>query len=142
MDARGIHHVCGLVACSVVVLATAGCGERPVKEGTPGVLRFNDEPVANIRVTVNRVERKGIKPVGYGVTEADGTFQLVTRGGRAGLKLAPGDYCCTLKSMGAGIRIPNHYAEVNTTPLKVSWAEGDTRLDLQARANTVQTPAH
>jgi len=113
-----------------------GCRERPVKEGTQGVLRFNNEPVANIRVTVNCVDRKGVKPVGYGVTEADGTFQLVAHGGRAGLKLAPGDYCCTLKAMGASVRIPNHYAEVNTTPLKVSWSEGDTSLDLEVRSST------
>jgi hypothetical protein len=42
-----------------------GCREHPVKEGTQGVLRFNEEPIANIRVTVNRVEPKGVKAVGY-----------------------------------------------------------------------------
>jgi hypothetical protein len=120
----------------------SGCGERPVKEGTQGVLRFNDEPVANIRVTVNRVDPKGIQVVGYGLTEADGTFQLVTHAGRAGLKLTRGNYCCTLKSMGASVRIPNHFAEVNTTPLKVSWSDRDTSLNLEVRGNAVQSPPH
>jgi hypothetical protein len=142
VNTRRILHVCGFVGAALVVTTVSGCGERPVKEGTQGVLRFNDEPIANIRVTVNRIDRKGVKPVGYGVTEADGTFQVVTQGGRAGLKLTPGDYCCTLKSMGASVRIPNHYAEVNTTPLKVSWSEGDTRLDLQVRGNAAQAPPH
>lgn len=142
MQPRWILHLCGFVGATFVVTMVAGCGERPVKEGTQGVLRLNDEHVANIRVTVNRVDRKGVKPVGYGVTAADGTFQLVNHGGRAGLKLAPGDYRCTLKSMGASVRIPNHYAEVNTTPLKVSWSEGDSSLNLQVRARAAQSPTN
>jgi hypothetical protein len=137
-----ILRVFRVVILLLFAVPLSGCGERPIKEGTQGVLHFNNEPVANIRVTVNCVNRKGVKPVGYGVTEADGTFQLVTHGGRAGLKLAPGDYCCTLKSIGSSVRIPNHYAEVNTTPLKVSWSEGDSRLDLQVRGNAAQAEPH
>ena len=106
------------------------------------MLRFNDEPVANIRLTVNRVEPKGIKPVGSAVTAADGTFQLVTHGGRAGLMLTPGNYRCTLKSMGASVHIPNHYAEVNTTPLKVSWSDRDTSMNLEVRGNAAQPLPH
>jgi hypothetical protein len=127
------------VAATLALTTISGCGQRPIKEGTRGVLHFNGEPVADIRVTVNQVDRKGIKPLGYGVTKADGTFQLLTHAGRAGLKLTPGNYCCTLKAVGAPVRIPNHYAEVNTTPLKVSWSERDTNLDLQVRGNSPPT---
>jgi hypothetical protein len=132
----------GFAALCIFVGLSTGCRDRPVKEGTQGVLRFHDEPVGDIRVTVNRVERKGVQPVGYGVTAADGTFQLMTHGGRAGLKLVPGDYCCTLKSIGASVRIPNEYAQVNTTPLKVSWSDRDTSLNLEVRGNAVPSPPH
>jgi 5-hydroxyisourate hydrolase-like protein (transthyretin family) len=142
VNERWILRVCGFVGAGFVIALASGCGERPLKDGTQGVLRFNDEPAANIRVTVNRVEPKGVKSVGYGVTDADGSFRLVTHAGRAGLKLSPGDYRCTLKSMGGSVRIPNHYAEVNTTPLKISWSEGDTRLDLHVRASAGQSPAN
>jgi hypothetical protein len=142
VNARWIFQACGAVAACLIVTTLAGCGERPIKEGTQGVLRFNEEPVANIRVTVNRVDPKGIRAVGYGLTEADGTFRLVTHAGRAGVKLTPGNYCCTLKSMGASIRIPNHYAEVNTTPLKVSWSDRDTSMNLEVRGNAAQPLPH
>jgi hypothetical protein len=135
VSGRRILHACGFIAASLVATMIWGCREHPVKEGTQGVLRFNEEPIANIRVTVNRVEPKGVKAVGYGVTETDGTFQLVTHAGRAGVKLTPGNYCCTLKSMGASVRIPNHYAEVNTTPLRVSWSDRDASLNLEVRGN-------
>jgi hypothetical protein len=140
--ARSNLKSCRILILVVLIGLSTGCAERPVKDGTQGVLRFNDEPVANIRVTINRIDPKGVKPVGYGVTEADGTFQLVTHAGRAGVKLTPGNYCCTLKSMGGSIRIPNHYAEVNTTPLKVSWLETDTSLNLKVRDAATQSPPH
>jgi hypothetical protein len=140
VNARWILKACGVIGAALVLTLVSGCRDRLIKEGTQGVLRFNDEPVANIRLTVNRVEPKGIKPVGSAVTAADGTFQLVTHGGRAGLMLTPGDYRCTLKSMGASVHIPNHYAEVNTTPLKVSWSNSDTTLNLEVHATAAQSP--
>jgi hypothetical protein len=142
VNTQSILHAFRVLILVLFLASLPGCRERPVKEGTQGVLRFNNEPVANIRVSVNRVDPKGVKAVGYGVTEADGTFQLVTHGGRAGLKLAPGDYCCTLKSMGASVRIPNHYAEVNTTPLKLSWSDSDTSLNLEAHDKSAKPESH
>jgi hypothetical protein len=124
------------------VALLSGCGQRPITEGTEGILRFRGEPVADIRVTVNRIDKKAVNVVGYGVTAADGTFRLVTQGGHAGLKLEPGDYCCTLKSVGAPVRIPNECAQVNTTPLKVSWSEGNKSLNLEVRGTSAQTPSH
>jgi hypothetical protein len=93
-------------------------------------------------VTVNRLEKKAVKPFGYGVTSDDGTFQLVTNSGHAGLKLSPGEYCCTLKSIGAQVRIPNEYAQVNTTPLKLAWSSCEKSLDLEIRVKSTRPSTH
>jgi hypothetical protein len=133
MKAGSIFCKLQIAAVTVFVALLWGCGTRPLKEGTAGVLRYHDQPPGNIRVTVNRLEKSSVKPIGFGVTAADGTFQLLTNSGRAGLKLSPGDYCCTLKSIGAQVRIPNEYAQVNTTPLKVAWSAADENLNLEVR---------
>jgi hypothetical protein len=126
------HHTLR-ITCALLVAFVPGCGARTVAGGTPGVLHYRGDLVSDIRVTVHRVDGSSMQPIGFGITAADGTFELVTNGARGALRLSPGEYCCTLKSVGAQVRIPNEYAQVNSTPLKVAWSVGDTSLDLQVR---------
>jgi hypothetical protein len=122
--------VCALVSC------LAGCGVRP-GEGTQGLLRSGEQPLSNIRVTVSRVNKGSVQPIGFGVTETDGTFRLLRNASR-GLRLTPGEYRCTLKAVGAHVHIPNEYAKVNSTPLKVSWSAGDESLDLKVALSAMR----
>jgi hypothetical protein len=142
MKTSSIFRKLQIAAAAVLVALLSGCGTRPLNEGTAGVLHYRDQPPGNIRVTVNRLEKKAVKPFGYGVTSDDGTFQLVTNSGNAGLKLSPGEYCCTLKSIGAQVRIPNEYAQVNTTPLKLAWSSSEKSLDLEIRVKSTRPSTH
>ncbi len=103
------------------------------------MLRRGDEPLANVRVTVNRLRNDAIESIGFGVTDEGGTFFLVTGPAGSGLRLSPGDYCFTLKSVGGQLRIPNEYAQVNRTPLKVTWPGGDQVLDLEVALHPKQS---
>ena len=131
-----------IAVAALCVALLWGCGERPLKDGTTGVLRYHEQQPGHIRVTVNHLEKNVVKAIGYGVTADDGTFRLVTNSGRAALKLAPGEYCCTLKSIGAQVRIPNEYAQVNTTPLRVTWSGNENGLDLEVRVGTTPSSLH
>jgi hypothetical protein len=123
----------------LLVVFLSGCA-RTGGEGTQGILRQDHEPLGNTRVTVNRVVKNSIESIGFGVTDADGTFQLVTGTDGRGLCLPAGDYRFTLKSVGAQVRIPNEYAQVNLTPLRLSWSGGDQPLKLEMRVKSGQSP--
>lgn len=72
-----------------------------------------------------------MRPIGFGVTDAAGGFELVTNGARGALWLIPGEYRFTLESAGAPVQFANDYARAETTPLRVSWSDGDGILDLE-----------
>jgi hypothetical protein len=126
------------ITCALLVAFLPGCGERSVTGGTPGVLRYRGDLLSDIRVTVHRLDGRSMQPIGFGVTGADGSFELVTNGARGALRLSAGEYCCTLKSVGAQVRIPNEFAKVNLTPLKVAWSAGDKSLDLEVRGTSTK----
>jgi hypothetical protein len=126
-----IRHALRIGICALLAAFSTGCGVRPVTGGTPGVLRYRDKLFSDIQVTVHRVENGSTEQIGFGVTAADGTFQLVTNGARGALRLSPGEYRCTLESVGVPLRIPKPYAHVDTTPLKVSWSASDKGLHLE-----------
>jgi hypothetical protein len=70
------------------------------------------------------------EPLGFGVSGTDGSFALLQNQARGPLKLEPGEYCCTLESAGAPVRIPKQYAKPETTTLRCSWQGGAQTLDL------------
>jgi hypothetical protein len=119
----------GVWALWLVVLAGCG-GPKPVTGGTPGMLTYRGKLPSDIRVTIHRVDGTASEPIGFGVTANDGTFQLVTNEARGPLRLSPGEYLCTLESVGSPIRIPREYTKPGSTPLKVSWSAADKSLDL------------
>ena len=107
----------------VLMASMVGCGgARPVTGGTEGRLRVGSDRLSEIQVTV--------KPIGFGIPGSDGVFRLVTNGATGALRLTPGEYRCTLESIGAPVVIPSEFAQAETTPLKVTWPTGDLKLDL------------
>ena len=120
-----------------VILATTlpGCGgPQPVTGGTPGTLRVGSELLSDFQVTIHQVEGTTTEPIGFGVTGADGSFQLVTNGAQGPLWLSAGEYRCTLESAGAPLVIPKQYTQATRTPLKVTWPTGDEQLNLDVPA--------
>ncbi len=119
------------VALVVVSLAAAlpGCGPQPVQGGTAGHLLAAGKPLSEIQVTFFQNEGAAFQPIGFAITKTDGSFQLLQNQARGPLKLAAGDYRCTLESAGAPVKIPKQFAKPETTPLKVSWS-GEGTLDL------------
>jgi hypothetical protein len=126
------HRFRRIVPLLVSLVTLAGCGGvRPVTGGTEGTLDFGDQLLSDIQVSVH--ERDGTKftYIGFGVTDRDGGFTLVTDGAKGPLWLSPGEYCFTLESAGAPVEIPNEYLQPETSPLKVSWSGGEDGLELK-----------
>jgi hypothetical protein len=123
-----------IVSLAIIAAALVGCGPQPVAGGTPGVLRAGGNPVSDIQITVYEADGEAWRAMGFGVPGADGAFELVTNGAAGALWLPPGEYRCTLESVGAPVRIPKEYAQVETTPLTVSWSESDEMLTLEIPA--------
>jgi hypothetical protein len=116
-----------------VAAAVPGCDRvHPVAGGTRGMLRMGDELTSDIQVTVHQVDGGSTRPVGFGVTSLDGSFELVTNGAQGPLWLAPGEYRFTLESAGSPVRLPGEFARPDTTPLAVEWSADDGDLDLDA----------
>lgn len=113
-----------------------GCGPRPTKGGTPGTLKQAGLPLVDVQVHVYR--HPSLEAVGFGITAAEGKFQLFTIDAKGPLLLSPGDYAISLESVGAE---PLHFASEllgpATTPLRKSWSAGDTSLDIEISAPTL-----
>ncbi len=119
--------------CLLALLATAlaGCGGvKPVTGGTSGTLSFGDQLLSDIQVTVHQLDGTSFQNVGFGVTDRDGWFELVTNRAQGPLVLDAGEYRFTLESAGAPVQVPKEYSQAETTPLKVSWS-GDGELELK-----------
>ncbi len=118
------------IALVASLIALAGCGPRPISGGTQGTLCAEDGALGEVQLTVYEAEGDGWRTIGFADTNADGTFELVTVGAKERLVLSPGEYRCTLESVGAPIVFPPQYAAAETTPLRVVWPSADGRLDL------------
>jgi len=117
-----------LVGC---VLAAAGCGgAKPVTGGTSGIFRCGPNPLGDVQLTLHQPDESGFRPVGFGLTRADGSFDLLAQGATGPLWLSPGDYVCTLESAGAPVQFPKEFLSPQTTPLKVRWTDAMTSLEL------------
>lgn len=116
------------------VLLIAGCGPGPTKGGTAGRILAGGQPLSEVQVTVHRIEAGTSQPLGFGVPRADGSFQLVTTDASGPLLLAPGEYRCTIESIGAPVAIPATYQSADATPLHVQWSSDSRELTLEVPA--------
>jgi hypothetical protein len=119
------------LALALIVIALPGCGVKPVAGGTKGTLRAGAEMLRDIQLTVHQRDSDAWRQVGFGITGPDGEFELVTPGAKGALWLTPGEYRCTLESVGAPVRIPKEYSQAGTTPLKITWTENDDALAVE-----------
>ncbi len=110
--------------CAVVILS--GCGVEPVTGGTRGSLSTDGNPLSDVQINLFRNDKGELRPVGFAVSTTDGSFELVTNGAKGPLDLEPGNYSCTLESVGAPIVIPEEYLRSDTTPLKLEWKDQET----------------
>lgn len=138
MTARGSDDWLANSFCCAVLLfamALAGCdGVKPVTGGTKGTLRCGGELLGETQVNVYRLEGTSLQLAGFGVTNLDGSFELVTNGAKGALRLTPGEYRFTLESAGAPFQFSHEYTQADSTPLKVSWSAGDVDLKLEIPA--------
>lgn len=131
LSAPGKSGAGSLAALVLVTLLLPGCGgPKPVSGGTPGMLRSQGYPLAEMKVTLYQAEGSGFRLIGFASTGMDGSFQLVTKEARGPLKLPPGNYRYTLESNGSPARIPRAVLKPETTPLRLSWAADDAQLRL------------
>lgn len=108
----------GYVVLGLVALSIAGCGVRPVKGGTHGMLRIDGEVIGDIQITVHRMDESLIEPIGIGTTNNDGEFELLQPGAQGALWLTPGEYRFTLESIGPPIQFPKDFTKAETTFVK------------------------
>lgn len=118
---------------ALLVLAT-GCGVQPVTGGTPGTLRAGGQPLGEVQIIVFQQQGDAAVQVGLGVTALDGTFELVANEARGPLVLAPGQYVCTLESVGAPLQFQPAYSQAQSSPLRVQWSSGSLDLDIPPEA--------
>jgi hypothetical protein len=112
----------------LLVFTAVGCGGvESVAGGTRGTLLADGAPLSEIQITVHHVDGSTTQPVGFGVT----AFELFANGAQGPLWLEPGEYRCTLESVGAPLQIRQEYTQPETTPLKVSWSQIDQSLNLE-----------
>ncbi|MFI4875083.1 MAG: hypothetical protein ACIALR_07090 [Blastopirellula sp. JB062] len=125
---NAIHSPLALVMLALLV--GSGCGPRPVVGGTAGKLSTGGNPLSEMQVNVYRADRSNEAPLGFGVTAADGSFELMRPAAAGPLTLEPGQYRFTVESIGSPIRLPKKYSDAEKSPLTVDW-QADQPLSLQ-----------
>ena len=128
------------ILCLVTgILAISGCGGiKPVTGGTVGALKVAGQLLSDIQVTVHRVEGTATEAVGFGTTDQEGLFELVTNEAQGPLVLDAGEYRFTLESAGAPVQFPEEYSKPETTPLTKVWGDGNGELELQVPTAVIQ----
>jgi hypothetical protein len=118
-----LQHLTSCVLLFAVVILS-GCGVKPVTGGTRGTLSSSGNPLSDVQITLFRNDKGELYSFGSG--QYSRWRQLVTNGAMGPLDLEPGEYSCTLESVGAPIVIPEEYLRSDTTPLKLDWKNEET----------------
>lgn len=108
----------------LAICVIPGCGPKSVTGGTKGTLKSGENPLSDMQVTVHQLDGGTFTPIGFAVTAADGSFELVTNGAQGPLVLGPGQYRFTLESVGTPVEVPEEFHQLESTPLKVDWTSG------------------
>ncbi len=107
----------------LVAAIVPGCGPAPIIGGTSGMLSTDRNPIPDVQVTVYSATSG--ERLGYAITGADGSFQLLTADTSGPLVLDPGSYVVTLESVGAPTDFPTAYLDRKSSPLRIDLHEGD-----------------
>lgn len=121
-----------------VLFVLSGCGANPVAGGTKGRLQAGTAGLGDIQLTVHHSERGNWQPIGFGVTDDQGKFELVQNRAQGPLWLTPGDYRCTLQSAGAPVAIPDEFSRPETTPLQTAVKNKNDFLELKTQEFSLQ----
>ncbi len=122
-----------ILAWGVIALTLIGCGgPSPAPAGTTGIIRCGSTTLSDVHVTVHRGDLGFWEPVGFGVSGADGRFELRDNLATGPLWLKPGRYRLTIESVGPTplVWTAAHF-DPALTPLRRTWSEIDTTLDLE-----------
>lgn len=113
-------------------LLTVGCCRpRPTAGGTQGVIHCGGRALDSVQVRIHRREGAELHEIGFGVSGADGRFQLVLESARGPLWLEPGEYTFTLESIGPVLlEWPDEMRDPAQSPLGCEWSATDDSLDL------------
>ncbi|MBI1346417.1 hypothetical protein GC163_09010 [bacterium] len=116
-----------------MMILGVGCSDNPgVTGGTTGCVTVADSPpLADLRLAVHSDGGGDDRPIGFGVTNATGCFELFTPGARQALWLEPGDYRITVETIGPDVVIPAEFTTAKSTPLVITWPTDDQALALQ-----------
>lgn len=114
------------------ISSLSGCSDAaaPAEGGTPGTLSFADGVTSDINITVHRNSTGSFQPMGFGLTDVDGKFNLYQTGAAGPLWLEPGEYVFTLESVGPSIAFPKEYLNPQSTPLTLNWTADSKSADL------------
>lgn len=97
----------------------AGCGSRgDLSGGTSGFLYSEGQPLADVMISVHHDGRSNVRPLGIGITDWEGRFELRTEDLMAPLFLEPGTYRFTIDSIGeVYLAWSRNFSDPTTTPL-------------------------
>lgn len=120
------------LALMSLLLAVAGCGgSTAAPGGTKGTIRHGTATLSDVQVTVHRGDHGFWEPVGFGVSGADGQFELRDNLASGPLWLTPGRYRFTIESVGpTPLAWSPAHQDPAQTPLRRTWTATDTTLDV------------
>lgn len=121
-----------LCLITLAALSSVGCGvPGDVPGGTAGFLQADGQPLPDVLVTVYPDTPSATEPLGIGITDAEGRFELRTREPVAPLTLDSGSYRFTVESMGEIYMIwPREYADPSRTPLRQAVSSSNEELEI------------
>jgi len=125
--ARNLLWLVCLLPGTLILSGMSGCSERPeLPGGTAGFVSCSGRPLAEVQVNGFRLLASGaFEPVGVGITDASGRFELRQSGSLEAVHLSPGDYRFTIESAGARYLVwPKEYTQPNRTPLRWNGSSG------------------
>jgi len=103
-----------LILFCCVPLVLSGCGPANPFGTVPvtGTITVNGEPMEGVSISFTPADESGM--TAYGMTIADGTFQLTTGGAPFGTGAKPGSYRVTFSKVDAGqmVSLADHEAGV------------------------------
>ncbi len=125
-----------LLICGLLAVGISGCGGSGVAGGTTGTLRIDGRGLPEIQLRLYQARADDFVEAGFGVTVADGRFELLQPAARGALWLSPGDYRVTLESIGPPLQIPAEFQQPATTPVILTVDPGQESIELDVNLKT------